>query len=101
MGGEDNEGEQCDDKSHTVGYQQRNREVDIGGRALGGKVIQCAGADRQDNGEVEEEHGGDSSTLNRHFQIRRRYFTGGVNRFGNQDRVDGGEEVLQKHFLKM
>ena len=68
---EDKEGEQRDDKSHTVGHQQRNREVDIGRRALGGKVIQCAGADRQDNREIEEEHGGDSSTLNKHFQIER------------------------------
>jgi len=82
MGGEDEEREQCDDKRHTIGHQQRNREVDIGRRALGDKVIQRAGTDRQNDGEVEEKHGDDSSTLNKHFQIRWRIFMESVNRFG-------------------
>ena len=63
MCGEEKEGEQRDDKSNTVGYQQRDREIDIGRHALGAKVIKCTGTNGEDNGEVEEKHGRDSSTL--------------------------------------
>src|SRR4030095_14890963 len=37
--------------------------MDIGWCALGDKVIQRAGADGKNDGEVEEEHGRDSSTI--------------------------------------
>jgi hypothetical protein len=54
--GEKVKSEKGDCKRDSICHQKRNREIHIRWRALGGKVIERAGANREGDGKVEEEH---------------------------------------------
>ena len=55
--GEEKEGQQDDAERDRVGDEEGDAEVDIGWRALGDEMVQRAGANREGDGKVKEEHG--------------------------------------------